>query len=179
MTSFTVSFARISVRKCLSNSQFCIFLKKNIISGVVKSAVKHQIHHEHLLKYLTATGKMRVTFNRIISKDHCLTTISQTKVFAVRVMSRLCVCVCARASACVCAHASPPSPPGYPAPLHRSGSAPLTISGIPGLRSSRRRLEIGGFSRMNLLVCYSKVREKTFFSVLTFGDIYSCIILFT
>ena len=75
------------IRKCLSNLQFCIFLKKQfLISGVVKSAVKHQIHHEHLLKYLTATGKMRVTFNRIISKDHCLTTISQTKVFAVRVM---------------------------------------------------------------------------------------------
>ena len=51
-----------------------------LISGVVKSAVKHQIRHKHLLEYLTATDKMRVTFNRIISKDHCLTTISQTKV---------------------------------------------------------------------------------------------------
>ena len=48
--------------------------------GVVKSAVKHQIHHQHLLEYLTATDKKRVTFNRIISKDHRLTTISQTKV---------------------------------------------------------------------------------------------------
>ena len=110
LTSFTDLFARISVRKCLSNSQFCIFFKKNIISGVVKSAVKHQIHHEHLLKYLTATGKMRVTFNRIISKDHCLTTISQTKVFAVRVMSRLCVCVPVRVRACVRMLAHPHHP---------------------------------------------------------------------
>ena len=76
------------------------FKKQFLISGVVKAAVKHQIHHEHLLKYLTATGKMRVTFNRIISKDHHVTTISQTKVLRcalrlVRASVRVRACVCA------------------------------------------------------------------------------------